>query len=146
VTAIDTSRWTLFGRSDNAEFFEIEPLVLAVVPVVGCDDTEETARQSIRIQLEHLRKRDRGAGVLVFVDRVVTQSPGARRVYRDEPDPAYQACFALVGGTRLGRAVGSVFLGLQPPRVPTRLFATEADALAWARQAATDLARGARAR
>ena len=55
-------------------------------------------------------------------------------VYRVAPDPVYQACFALVGGTMFGRAVGSFFIGIHPPRVPTRMFAEVEGALAWARK------------
>jgi hypothetical protein len=137
---IDTSGWTRIGRSSNAEFFEIEASVLAVVPFDRCDDNEHSARESVRIQLEHLRACGRRAGVLVFMDRVLTQSAAARQVYRDEPDLAYQACFALVGGTLFGRAVGSIFIGLHPPRVPTRLFATAEQAIEWARRMAKNAA------
>jgi hypothetical protein len=133
---IDTSAWTRIGRSDNADFFEIEPRVLAVVPFDGCEDDEHTARASIRIQVDYLRSRETRAGVLVFMDRILKQSTRAREVYRDQPDPGLQACFALVGGTTFGRAVGSFFIGIHPPRVPTRMFRTTAEALAWARQMA----------
>ncbi len=133
---IDTSRWARIGQSTNAVFYEIERGVLAVVPFDGCDDDEATARESIRIQLDHLRAQKARAGVLVFMDRLVSQSAGAREVYRVAPDPAYQACFALVGGTMFGRAAGSIFIGLHPPRVPTRLFAELDAALAWAREKA----------
>jgi hypothetical protein len=131
---IDASAWTRIGRSENAEFFEIEPGVLAVVPFDRCEDDELTARASIRIQLEHLRSKRARAGVLVFMDRILKQSTQAREVYRQEPDPAFQACFALVGGTTFGRAVGSFFIGIHPPRVPTRMFRTLDEALAWARE------------
>ena len=134
MVGIDTSTWTHFGRSANADFFEIEPRILAVVPSDRCDDNEQTARASIRIQLEHLRAHRRRAGVLVFMDRILTQSAAAREVYRSAPDPAFQTCFALVGGSVFGRAVGSMFIGIHPPRVPTRLFASTEEALAWARQ------------
>jgi hypothetical protein len=131
---IDTTRWTRIGQSANADFYEIERGVLAVVPFEKCDDNEETARESVRIQLAHLRAQKVRAGVLVFMDRVVSQNAGAREVYRVAPDPAYQACFALVGGTLFGRAVGSLFIGIHPPRVPTRLFAEAGEALEWARR------------
>jgi hypothetical protein len=55
-------------------------------------------------------------------------------VYRDAPDPTFQECFALVGGTPFGRAVGSLFIGLSPPKVPTRMFANLDDALRWIRE------------
>jgi hypothetical protein len=134
---VDTSGWTHIGRSSNADFYEVDSRVLAVVPFDRCDDDERTASDSVRIQLEHLRPRGRRAGVVVFMDRVLTQNAAARQVYRDAPDPTYQACFALVGGTMFGRAVGSIFIGLHPPRVPTRLFATAAQAIEWARRVAT---------
>jgi hypothetical protein len=134
--AIDTSGWTPIGRSSNADFYEVEPRVLAVVPFDGCDDNEETARESIRIQLVHLRARKARAGVVVFMDPILTQSAAAREVYHLEPDPTYQACFALVGGTGFGRAVGSIFIGIHPPRVPTRLFGDLEEAVSWARRRA----------
>lgn len=48
----------------------------------------------------------------------------------------FQICFALVGSTVFGRAVSSVFMGLHPPRVPTRMFGTFEEALTWIRQTA----------
>jgi hypothetical protein len=133
VPTIETAGWAKIGQSTNADFFEVEERVIAVVPFDRCDDNERTAQESIRVQLDYLRPLKRRAGVLVFMDRILTQSAAAREVYRVEPDPALQACFALVGGTMFGRAVGSFFIGIHPPRVPTRLFATTEEALAWAR-------------
>jgi hypothetical protein len=133
---VDTSGWTPIGRSANAEFFEIDARTLAVLPFEGAVDDAATARESVRIQLAHLRAAGRRSGVVVFMDRVVAQDAGARAVYRDEPDPAFQACFALVGGTPFGRAVGAIFIGLSPPRVPTRLFPTLEAARAWVSQVA----------
>ena len=134
----NTSAWTPIGRSANADFFEIEAGVLAVVPFDGASDTADTAADSVRIQLTHLRARGRRAGTIVFMDQVASQNSGARDVYRTAPDPTLQTCFALVGGTMFGRAVGSVFIGLNPPRVPTRLFGTYQEALSWIRQNAAN--------
>lgn len=134
MTAIDTTGWTSIGTSDNADFYEVEPGILAVVPHEGTDDTAHTARQSVAIQLAHLRARGAPAGVIVFMDSVVEQDAGARTVYREAPDPEWQRCFALVGSSAFGRAVGSVFLGLSRPRVPTRMFATFDDAVSWIRE------------
>ena len=132
----DTSGWSPIGRSRNADFYQIEPGVLAVVPFDGSSDTADSAAESINIQLAHLRANGRRAGTIVFMDPVGAQTSGAREVYRNAPDPTFQICFALVGSTMFGRAVSSVFMGLHPPRVPTRMFGTLQEALTWIRKTA----------
>jgi len=132
----DTSAWAAIGRSANADFYEVEPGVLAVVPFDGSADTADTAAESIGIQLTHLRSCGRRAGTIVFMDHVAAQNAGAREVYRNAPDPTLQTCFALVGSTIFGRAVASVFMGLHPPRVPTRMFGTFEEAVTWIRRTA----------
>ena len=132
----DTTSWSPIGRSASADFFEVEPGVLAIVPFDGVSDTAGTAAESVRIQLEHLRAHGRRAGTVVFMDRIAAQSSGAREVYREAPDPLFQICFALVGSTAFGRAVASVFMGLHPPRVPTRMFGSFEEARTWIRQTA----------
>lgn len=134
MSTIDTSGWTKIGSSGNADFYEVEPHILAVVPFEGTDDTTETATESVTIQLNYLRPRGVRAGIIVFMDPVAEQDAGARAVYRDLPDPTFQACFALVGSTMFGRAVGSVFLGLSRPTVPTKMFGTVPEAIAWIRK------------
>jgi hypothetical protein len=130
---IDMNRWVKFGSTANADFYEVEQHILAVVPHEGCTDNAETASASVRMQLDFLRPRGRRAGVVVFMDPILDQDAAARNVYRDMPDPAFQSCFALIGGSMFGRAAGSIFLGLNPPKVPTRLFSTFDEAVAWAR-------------
>ena len=130
----DVSGWSKIGTSGNADFFEVEPTILAVVPFDGSVDNAETAKQSVQIQLDYLRSRGRRAGVVIFMDRVAQQDGAARSVYREAPDPEFQACFALIGGTPFGRAVASIFLGLSPPKVPTKMFANYDEAVAWIRK------------
>jgi len=128
---IDTSGWFRFATTSNADFYEIEPHVLAVVPFDGTTDEATTARESVEAKLQYLQSRGQRAGVIVMMDRVARQDGAARAVYHDQPNPAFQACFALVGSTPFGRAVASIFIGLNPPKVPTRFFATMEEALAW---------------
>ncbi len=128
---INTDKWTKIGQTANADFYEVDPQVLAVVPYEKCTDDEVTAKASVDLQLAYLRPKGRKAGVIIFMDNITQQTSGARTVYRDAPDPAHQAGFALVGGTPFGRAVASVFLGLSKPRVPTLMFGTFEEALAW---------------
>lgn len=130
----DTSRWTQVDSTPNAELYVVEPGVLAVVPHDHSRDDETTARQNVAAQLRYLRAHGLHAGVVVFMDGLVEQDAKARAVYRHEPDPVLHRCFALVGLTPFGRAAASFFIGLHRPKVPTRFFATQDEALAWVRE------------
>jgi len=130
---VDISNWIKFGQTVNADFYEISPGFLAVVPFNECTDDATTAIASVQTQLDYLHSKKQKAAVVIFMDNIIQQTAGARTIYRDMPDPAYQVCFALVGGTFFGRAVGSVFLGLSKPRVPTQMFGTLEQAMEWCR-------------
>lgn len=130
---INTTNWQKIGQTANAEFFEIEPGLLAVVPAEGCTDDGTTAQASVDTQLAYLRNQQQAAGIIIFMDPIAEQTVAARTVYREAPDVNFQKCFALVGGTFFGRAVGSVFLGLSRPKAPTQMFGTLEEAIAWCR-------------
>lgn len=130
----DTSNWEKVGATDNAEFFAVEPGVLAVVPHEGCVDDEDTARQSVEFQHAYWRDQGRAGSALIFMDRVRDSASGARRVYGELPDPALIRGFALIGGTVFGRAVASVFIGLSRPAAPTKMFGDVERARIWLRQ------------
>lgn len=129
----DTSAWKAAGATDNAEFFEIEPGILAVVPHAGSVDNAITATQSIELQHAYWQERGRRGGSVVFMDRIRDSQVGARQVYGQLPDPKLITGFALVGGTIFGRAVASVFLGLSRPSAPTKMFGEVARAMNWLR-------------
>ena len=127
------NNWTKFGQTSNADFYEVSPGILAVVPFNKCTDDEATAKASVQTQLDYLRANNQKAAIVIFMDNIIQQTAGARTVYRCMPDPTYQVCFALVGGTVFGRTVGSVFLGLSKPSVPTQMFGSFEQALEWCR-------------
>jgi hypothetical protein len=56
-----------------------------------------------------------------MMDQLARQEGAVRTVYHDQPNPAFQVCFAL---------------GLNAPRVPTRFFATMEEDLAWVKMTA----------
>ncbi|MCX6155169.1 MAG: hypothetical protein NT007_13530 [Candidatus Kapabacteria bacterium] len=128
---VETSNWEKFGQSDNAEFFIIEESILSIVPFSKCTDDENTATQSVNIQLDFLRKEGKSAAIIIFMDNIVQQTSAARAIYRELPDPEVQLAYALVGGTNFGRAVASVFLGISKPKVPTKMFANFEQAINW---------------
>lgn len=130
---IDTSGWTPIGETANTSYFEIEPQVIAAVPHQGSMDNGSTARQNVEFQLTYLRTHGGSGTVIVFFDRMTGQDSEARRMYSQLPDLAVLSGTALVGGTMLGRAIGTFFLGVARPRVPVQIFSSVEEALVWAR-------------
>jgi hypothetical protein len=130
---INTENWQKIGETANATIYEVEPRILAVMPVEGAVDDGDTARANLEVQSTYLRSKGQKAAVIITMDTVAEQTADARAVYRDDTDPVFFACYAIVGGTFFARAIGSVFLGLSKPRIPTSLFGSFEEALEWCR-------------
>jgi hypothetical protein len=123
--------WRHLGKTSNADFYEIDPDILAIVPFADTRDNETSARESIEFQDRHWRAVGRRGGVVVFMDNMIDQDAGARGVYAEETSHTLTTCYALVGETFFGHAAGAVFTGLTRPSPPTQVFRSLADARTW---------------
>jgi len=141
VNQIPASDWTHLGSSANADFYQIAPAILAVVPHQDTTDDEHTARESLAFQRSHWARMGHRGGVVVFMDPVLVQEASARAVYATETDDHPSTCFALVSSTLFGQATASTFEGLTRPGVPTHVFRSLEEALPWIRE--MNAARGA---
>ena len=61
---------------------------------------------------------------------------GVREHYASSAATGHCSAIALLIQSAAGRVIGNFFLALQSSAVPTRMFAEEADALAWIRRVA----------
>lgn len=131
MSAAGREGWRPLAATDNADWYQIQEDIIAIVPRPDARDTEASARESIALQKRHWQAAGRRGAVVVFMDDLLDQDSGARAVYMNESDPASTTCYALVGETTFGQAVGSVFTGLSRPQVPTRMFRTLEEAMPW---------------
>jgi hypothetical protein len=132
VTEPRTSEWKPIGETSNTRYFEVESEIIAAVPNPGAKDDQASARENQSFQNEHWQKSGHGGVVIVFFDRLVAQDKEARRVYGSEADEKVMRGTALVGGSMLGRAMASFFLGISKPRIPVKMFDGVDRAIAWA--------------
>jgi hypothetical protein len=102
-----------------------------MVPHDGTRDTAETARENHAWQDAQWKKRGQRGCIVVFMDHIAEQEPGARDVYAEQKAGKLTLAYALIGGTFWGRAISSVFLGLKKPPVVTRFFPSLEDARPW---------------
>jgi hypothetical protein len=68
--------------------------------------------------------------LMVDLRRVKTMNREARAYFAGPATECWTAT-ALLIDSPLTRAIGNFFMGLNKPRHPTRMFATEAEASAW---------------
>ena len=68
---------------------------------------------------------------LVDMRGLVSMDREARRYFAGEETAKVESAAALLIESPLSKAIGNFFMGLNKPIVPTRLFTSEAEALAW---------------
>jgi hypothetical protein len=135
IAGVDTSAWVQVGGTAAGAYYQVgaEP-VLVAVPVDGYMQTEAGALKSLS-EFERLaREMNQPMAVIILVDRVASQDAASRRVWAERADPRLHQGLALVCSSLLSRAIGSFFMGLNRPKVPTRMFGTYPEALEWARE------------
>ena len=134
MSQIDTDAWTRVGGISNADCYAIAEDLLAIVPHIGCADTGETAQESLAFQQRHWQERGHRGAVVIFMDRVTHQDRSARTVYTEADVAIGTTCYALVTSSLFGRAIASVFMGLSPPPIPTKMYASLDLARGWIRE------------
>jgi hypothetical protein len=70
---------------------------------------------------------------LVDLNDLKSMTRDARLYYAGPETAKVQSAAALLIKSPLTRAIGNFFMGLNKPIIPTRLFTSEVDAIAWLR-------------
>jgi hypothetical protein len=98
-----------------------------------CFDAAEETLDDAKEQLVHQRKMLDGRPLPFLMDirRVRSLSRDARAYFASPAAAEVFSATALIISSPLSRAIGNFFLGLNRTSMPTRLFTSEADALAW---------------
>ena len=128
----DFSQYKEVGKTTNTVVYTLEsdPDILIIVPREGTIDTVKDARENVTFFHAHARSVGKPCGSVVIMANLLAQDAEARRVYQEwDTDLFYGGGLVVKDG--LSRALGSFFLGLARPNVPTRLFDTVDKAIEW---------------
>jgi hypothetical protein len=128
----DFSQYKEIGKTTNTVTYtlEAEPDLLLIVPLEGTMDNARDARENVTFFHNYARSLGRPCGCVVIMTNMLSQEAEARRAY-GEIDPRLFFAAALVVESALSRALGSFFIGLSRPVVPTKLFDSVENALEW---------------
>ena len=128
----DFSQYKEVGKTTNTVTYslEAEPDILLIVPVEGTMDNARDARENVAFFYSYARQLGKPIGCAVIMSNMLSQEAEARRAYA-EIDPKLVYGGALVVESALSRALGSFFVGLSRPVVPTKLFSSIEGAIDW---------------
>src|SRR5258708_38132022 len=124
-------QWTPLGRTYNTHYFLLADDVLVVMPDKGLKDDAPSAQVNVGYQAAYARLLGRRCSVVVVLDSLTSQDSEARRIYAHGLQPTLFYGVALIVTSPLARAIGSFFLGLTRPAVPTKLCESVDEAAAW---------------
>ncbi len=132
MTIQDFSGYKKVGSTTNTEVYvaESDPDIMIIVPREGTKDNFEDASENVAFYHGYARSLGKPCGSVVIMSNMLSQDAEARRAYTTL-DPALIYGGALVVGNALSRALGSFFVGLTRPRVPTRLFDSVEHGVQW---------------
>ena len=128
----DFSQYKEVGKTTNTVVYiaESDPDILIIVPREGTMDNGKDARENVAYYEGYARSLGRPCSSLVIMSNMLSQDAEARRAYTGiDPNLFYGG--ALVVESALSRALGSFFIGLTRPKVPTKLFDSVENAMDW---------------
>lgn len=128
----DFSQYKEVGKTTNTITYslEAEPDILIVVPLEGTMDNARDAQENVAFFYSYAHQLGKSIGCAVIMSNMLSQEAEARRAYA-EIDPKQVFGGALVVESALSRALGSFFVGLSRPLVPTKLFSSIEGAIEW---------------
>lgn len=128
----DFSQYKEIGKTTNTVTYSIEdnPDILVVVPVEGTMDNAKDAQENVAFFYSYAQRLGKPVGCAVIMSNMLSQEAEARRAYA-EINPTLVYGGALVVESALSRALGSFFVGLSRPVVPTKLFDSVEKGIEW---------------
>jgi hypothetical protein len=126
--------WQPVGSTYNTDYCAKvgAPDILIVLPHAGLRDDGPSARANIDFQVGYSKELGRPCAVIVLLGSLTSQDAEARRIYAAAMQPDRFFAASLVVTSPISRAIGSFFLGLTRPSVPTKMWGDFPKAIAWA--------------
>lgn len=124
-------RWTPIGETFNTRYYLAAHDIAIVVPEPGLKDDGSSASVNMDFQTRWAVSSGTRCAVVVYLTNLLSQDSEARRIYAAGMDQNVFFAAALVVTNPISRAIGSFFIGLTKPGVPTQIFGSIESAVAW---------------
>jgi hypothetical protein len=105
--------------------------IARIIHVPGAEVTLEDAQETM-VAYKRLNKGKR-LPLLIDTRTMRSLSREARHFYAGDEAAACASAAAIIVGTPVSKVLGNFYIGLSNPRLPSQLFSSEDQALAWLR-------------
>lgn len=124
---------TPVGSTFNTDYATADPDILIVTPKDKMRDDAQAARLNMDFQTQFAQGVGQRCAVVVVMTNLLSQDAATRKVYAEGMTPERFFAVALVVTSSLSRAMASFFMGLSRPPIPTKIFDSVENAVAWVR-------------
>jgi len=124
-------QWMPLGETYNTRYYLAARDIAIIMPQRGLKDDGASARINMEFQTNWAQSTGTRCSVVVCLFQLISQDSEARRIYARGMEPNTFYAVALVVSNPISRAIGSFFIGLTKPGVPTKIVATIDDGIAW---------------
>lgn len=115
--------------SRKAKLWVGEDGIVRIIWVPNAEVTLEDAREIM--DAYHKLRKGRKLPLLIDTRTMKSFDRGARHLFAGEEAGGCASAAAIIVGTPVSKVLGNFYLGLSNPHVPSRLFSSEDEALAW---------------
>ncbi len=130
---IDVKKWEIAVELPHGFIYRIAPGIVAGLPNEGVVETPELSQLVYDGYCRCAEEYGAPVAVVVLVDRLGNQTPEVRAFWQRVMKPDVLRCCALVSSSFFARAISSFLIGMRKPTVPTRIFSSLDEAVAWSR-------------
>lgn len=116
-------------ETKNARIWLGDDGIVRNVQKPGAEETLDTAKEGIAAI--HKVSKGKKRPLLVDLKAQKSMSREAREFYSDDTRDNEANAVVLLVDSPVSRIIGSVFLGINKPKLPIKLFTSEGDAIAW---------------
>jgi len=135
-TARDLGGFRKVSELENGTctLFEVEQQVLALTFKEGLRQDKVAAEAILALASAWVEQLGVPCGVIIFSDAITEQDARARRVFTRKARGDQFFSVALIARSLFARAAASFYMGIARPVIPTKVFNTFDEAVAWTRQ------------
>jgi len=121
-------------ETTTARFHKMENHLWKFVARDGAEDTLETAKENVSVIAKVFEETKIRIRLIIDLRKFANVNKQARAFYGSDEVTRTHRALAFIIDSGFSRVIGNFYLGLNKPKIPTKLFTKEEDAIEWLKE------------